>query len=190
MGRVPRLPLLCAALLIAAPAWAQQDQPKNQPDSPPAAAKPKQAAPAPANPATTPPPHVETPKRQADSLLGKEVYGADGKQMGLVTNVLIDRNGKPIALVIDFGGFLGVGTRKIAIDWHLMQFHPGDKDKPVTLSLSKDQLKSAPEYRPDKSAAPVIYAPAPAPLPKPLAKTPSEPASKTPPPEPDHNGPK
>ena len=132
MGRVPMLPILCAAMLIAAPALAQ-DQPKDQPKPP--SAKNAPAAPAPTPP---PPPHVMTPRATADSLLGKEVFGADGSQMGLVTNVLIDREGKPIAVVIDFGGFLGVGSRKVAIDWHLMQFHPGNKNKPVTLSLSKN----------------------------------------------------
>jgi sporulation protein YlmC with PRC-barrel domain len=152
-----RLAILCAALL--APSTFAQDQPKGQPQSP-APAETKKPAPAPA------PRHVTTPKDEADSLLGKEVYGADGGQMGLVTNVLIDRDGHPIALVIDFGGFLGVGSRKIAIDWHLMQFHPGNKDKPVTLSLSKDQLKSAPEYKSDK-AAQVVHAPAPKPPAKP-----------------------
>jgi sporulation protein YlmC with PRC-barrel domain len=144
-----RLSTLAMALLLAQPAFAE-DQPKSPP--PAEAAK---AAPPP--PATAQRPAM--PKSEADSLLGKEVYGADGSQMGLVTNVLIDRDGKPIALVIDFGGFLGVGSRKIAIDWNLMQFRPGNKDKPVTLSLTKDQLKAAPEYKSDKPAL-IMHAPA------------------------------
>ncbi len=179
-----RLPVLCAVLLLAMSGIAHP-QSQNQSNLPAKSAPPKES---PKPPPTPAPPHVVKPKEQADSLLGKEVYGTDGQQMGLVTNVLIDREGHPIALVIDFGGFLGVGSRKIAVDWHLMQFHPGNKDKPVTVSLTKDQLKSAPEYRPNKSTAPVIYAPAPAPLPaKPAAATPS---SKPPATTPDHNEPK
>jgi sporulation protein YlmC with PRC-barrel domain len=165
-----------AMLLFAAPALAQ-DQAKDQPAptgtahpapklvAPPVAAKPQPPAKAQAatKPATPPAPrHVDTPKQEADSLLGKEVYGADGAQMGLVTNVLVDRAGHPIALVIDFGGFLGVGSRKVAVDWKLMHFYPGNSKKPVTLSLSKEQLKAAPEYRSDK-AAPVVQAPKPVP---------------------------
>jgi sporulation protein YlmC with PRC-barrel domain len=140
-----RLPVLCAAVLFASGAFAE-DQPKSS--LPAAAAKPATAS------------RPATPKSDADSLLGKAVFGAEGRQMGMVTNVLIDRDGKPIALVIDFGGFLGVGSRKIAIDWNLMQFHPGDKDKPVTLSLQKEQLKAAPEYKSDKPAL-IMHAPAP-----------------------------
>jgi sporulation protein YlmC with PRC-barrel domain len=178
-----RLPVLCAALLLTM-AGSAHSQSQNQSKLPPKSVTPKEAPKVP-----TPPPHVVKRKEQADSLLGKEVYGTDGQQMGLVTNVLIDREGHPIALVIDFGGFLGVGSRKIAVDWHLMQFHPGNKDKPVTLSLTKDQLKSAPEYRPNKSTAPVIYAPAPAPLPAKPA-TAATPSSKPPAATPDHNEPK
>jgi sporulation protein YlmC with PRC-barrel domain len=180
-----RLPVLGAAVLLAMSGIAH-GQSQDQSKLPAKSVTPKEA-PKPPPPAA--PPHVVKPKEQADSLLGKQVYGTDGQQMGLVTNILIDREGHPIALVIDFGGFLGVGSRKIAVDWHLMQFHPGDKDKPVTLRLTKDQLKSAPEYRPNKSTAPVIYAPAPAPLPaKPATKATS--SSKPPTATPDHNEPK
>lgn len=222
-----RLPVLCAALLVTisgiahAQSLGQSKPPESKPPEsklpaqsatpketpkPPESKAPESKLPAksvtpkeaPKPPSPPPPPHVVKPKEQVDSLLGKEVYGTDGQQMGLVTNVLIDREGKPIALVIDFGGFLGVGSRKIAVDWHLMQFHPG-KDKQVMLSLTKDQLKSAPEYRPNKSAAPVIYAPAPAPLPAKPTKpatpsahpaTPATPSSTSPQATPDHNEPK
>ncbi|MGH6980117.1 MAG: PRC-barrel domain-containing protein, partial [Stellaceae bacterium] len=134
-GFVVPASVLWAVLLLAVPTFAD-DQAKDQSKTPPPA--PTQQT----KPVPVVAPHKATPKEDADSLVGKEVFGADGTQMGLVTNVLVDRDGHPIALVIDFGGFLGVGTRKIAIDWHLMEFHPGNKTKPVTLKLDKDQLKS------------------------------------------------
>ena len=68
--------------------------------------------------------------------------------MGLVVDVVVGRDGLPDALVIDFGGFLGVGTRKIAIDWRLVHFKPLEKDAPVEVDVSRDDLQSAPEYNP------------------------------------------
>jgi sporulation protein YlmC with PRC-barrel domain len=192
-----------AALLLAAPTLAD-DQAKDHTAAPePAAAGTPPATAAKPEPPTKPaapgtPRHIDTPKQEADSLLGKEVFGADGARMGLVTNVLVDRAGHPIALVIDFGGFLGVGSRKIAIDWKLMHFHPGDSKKPVTLGLSKEQLKSAPEYKPGKTA-PVVQAPKPAPAKTPAAKSAPPPEHKdqqeakpaaNPAPAPDHPAPK
>jgi hypothetical protein len=42
--------------------------------------------------------------------------------MGRIVDLLVDETGKPRAAIIDFGGFLGVGIRKIAIDWHTLRF--------------------------------------------------------------------
>ena len=52
----------------------------------------------------------------AAGILGTKAEGPDGEDMGLVVDVVVDRDSRPIAVVIDFGGFLGVGSRKIAID--------------------------------------------------------------------------
>jgi hypothetical protein len=81
-------------------------------------------------------------------LLGEKVWGPSGEDMGMIVNVLVDADGHPRAAVIDFGGFLGVGTRKIAIDWRLLHFHPADSKIAVSLSLSRAQVQAAPEYKP------------------------------------------
>jgi hypothetical protein len=55
------------------------------------------------------------------------------------------------AAVIDFGGFLGVGNRKVAIDWNAFHFAPtGSKYDQITLALTRDQVKDAPEYKEGK----------------------------------------
>jgi hypothetical protein len=56
--------------------------------------------------------------------------------------------------VIDFGGFMGVGSRKIAVEWTALHFAPGNSDAPVTLDLSSDQIKAAPEYKDDNGGKP------------------------------------
>jgi hypothetical protein len=58
--------------------------------------------------------------------------------------------------IVDFGGFLGVGTRRIAVDWPLLRFDPAG-DKPIILSLSREKLQSAPEYK--DSAHPRVLMP-------------------------------
>jgi hypothetical protein len=55
-------------------------------------------------------------------ILGKAVVGSNGEKLGLITDVVVDRDGRTRAAVIDFGGFLGVGSRKVAIDWRLLRF--------------------------------------------------------------------
>jgi hypothetical protein len=126
-----------------APAASAKPPPPPQPAQP--QAQPKAAAPAPA-PA---PRNVEpVPAKLASGVLGKKVQGPKGEDMGLVVDVIVDAEGRPWALVIDFGGFLGVGSRKIAIDWRLVHFKPDDQDAPVLLRLGRDEIQVAPEYDP------------------------------------------
>lgn len=81
------------------------------------------------------------------SILGKKVFGRNGEDMGRVVDVLADRDGRPRAAIIDFGGFLGVGNRRVAVDWRSLQIDPGNADKPVILSLSREQVNAAPEFK-------------------------------------------
>jgi hypothetical protein len=93
---------------------------------------------------------------EAVGILGKKVHGPAGEDMGMVVDVLVDAEGKPRAALIDFGGFLGVGTRKIATDWQLIQFRPADRTQPVLLSLGKEELRAAPEYKPSIHPAEIV----------------------------------
>lgn len=103
---------------------------------------------------------------EAVGILGKKVHGPAGEDMGMIVDVLVDDGGKPRAAVIDFGGFLGVGSRKIATDWQLLQFRPSDRTQPVLLSMGKEELGAAPEYKLSIYPAEIV---APPPPPEPVA---------------------
>jgi hypothetical protein len=96
--------------------------------------------------------------RQSTSLLGRQVRSKADEKIGRIVDVIVDRTGQVRAAVIDFGGFLGVGNRKIAVDWDAFNFAGNDdKRDAVTLDLTRDQIKAAPEYR-DRRAAIVLGA--------------------------------
>jgi hypothetical protein len=80
-------------------------------------------------------------------ILGKEVHGASGEDMGRIIDVLFDPTGRPHAAIIDFGGFLGVGSRKIAIDWSTLRFATSGRKETVVAVLDRDQIRAAPEYK-------------------------------------------
>jgi hypothetical protein len=92
-------------------------------------------------------------KDETQGILGKSVRDSAGKEMGRIVNVIVDRASQPRAVVIDFGGFLGVGSRKIAVDWAALRVAPGEKPDQLTLDLSREQVRAAPEY---KDGAPVV----------------------------------
>jgi len=90
----------------------------------------------------------QLPANAVVAILGKKVRDPAGRDMGLVVDVLVDADGLPRAAIIDFGGFLGVGSRKIAIEWVQLQFIPGDADAPIVLALDRAVVQTAPEYKP------------------------------------------
>jgi hypothetical protein len=92
--------------------------------------------------------------REVHGVLGRDVRSAANEDMGKIIDVIVDRSGEVRAAVIDFGGFLGVGSRKIVVDWNALRFgRVADKTDSVSLELTKDQVKAAPEYKED---APVV----------------------------------
>jgi hypothetical protein len=148
---------------------------QSAPDRPPAETQPKPEESLPADrgksegeaqPPETKPEAGAPPKNlkpiapeEAVGILGKKVYGPAGEDMGMVVDVLVDSDGRPRAAVIDFGGFLGVGSRKIATDWELLQFRPADREQPVRLSLGRAEVQAAPEYKPSGQPAEVVAPP-------------------------------
>jgi len=95
---------------------------------------------------------------EVTSLLGKKVRSAGDEDMGMVVDVLIGADGQPRAAVIDFGGFLGVGSRKVAVHWQALQFRLRDRAAPLVLNLDKADVQAAPEFKP-ASQPPEVVAP-------------------------------
>jgi PRC-barrel domain len=86
--------------------------------------------------------------RNADGILGKSVYSAANEDMGRIVDVIVKRTGEVRAAVIDFGGFLGVGSRTIAVDWSALRFPKSGPMDHIILELTRDQVRLAPEYIP------------------------------------------
>ena len=89
--------------------------------------------------------------REVQGILGKEVRSATDENMGRIVDVIVDRAGQVRAAIIDFGGFLGVGSRKIAVAWNALHFPSNEKkSERITLELTRDQVRAAPEYKEDR----------------------------------------
>jgi hypothetical protein len=124
----------------------------------PAPAETPAAAPPPAAPAV---PSDEIVENKVVAVLGLAAKAEDGKDVGRIVDVLVDQAGRPRAAVIDVGGFLGVGNRKVAVDWEALRFDMAKAT--ATLGLAADRIKGAPAYDPGKPVeALVVPPPAPA----------------------------
>jgi hypothetical protein len=137
--------------------------PSNQPPAaqaavPPAVTEPVKpasppkgdAAPAAMPPAAKPPSVTVIDAFDAKGILGRDVRSPASENMGRIADVIVDRAGQVRGAVIDFGGFLGVGSRKIIVDWAALHFwNVADKTASITLDLTREQVRAAPEYKDD-----------------------------------------
>jgi hypothetical protein len=102
---------------------------------------------------------IAVDRQEVEGVLGKEVRSIADENMGRIVEVVVDRSGQVRAAVIDFGGFLGVGSRKIAVDWSTLRFSSaGQARGPITVELTRDQVRAAPEYRDGKPVVMILGA--------------------------------
>jgi hypothetical protein len=107
------------------------------------------AAPAEPPPPQPPPATQELIYRgEATSILGRSVHDPEGHQVGRIVDVLVDDQGQPRAAVIDFGGFMGVGNRRIAVAWRALHFLPDAEQHQIRIDMTVDQIKATPDYKP------------------------------------------
>ncbi len=95
---------------------------------------------------TRDPPIPHTILHHTESVLGKELV-ASGKNAGRIVDVLADESGRVRAVVVDYGGFLGLGSRKVAVAWSDLRFGPEGQNAVVMTNLSPERLSTAPEVR-------------------------------------------
>jgi hypothetical protein len=129
-----------AAALLTSAAVAQA--PTMPPASSPPAASPSTAA-----------RNVVT-EQKADQMLatkfkGTDVIGTDNQKIGDVNDVLFDKDGKVLAYVIQVGGFLGIGSKYVALSPASFQVQPATdrENMKLKLSMSKDDLKQMAEFK-------------------------------------------
>ena len=97
-----------------------------------------------------------TPSSEMSGLhgvFGEHVKDLNGDDAGRLWDILVDDAGKPRAAVIDYGGALGVGERKVAVAWDLLQFVAADAKTPIHLALTMQQLGALPDYKYDTEPA-------------------------------------
>ncbi|MGI4802748.1 MAG: PRC-barrel domain-containing protein [Janthinobacterium lividum] len=120
--------------------------------------------PAPAAPVPPPANQEIIYKGEATRILGRSVRDPDNNQVGRIVDVLVDDQGVPRAALIDFGGYMGVGNRRIAVAWRALHFLPAAEHFQIRIDMTADQIKETPDFKPAPRAdAPPVTMAAPPP---------------------------
>jgi sporulation protein YlmC with PRC-barrel domain len=85
---------------------------------------------------------IQEDQVRASKLLGSTVYDVQNRNIGSVKDLVIDKDGKVAAAVVDVGTFLGMGGKYVAVPLSELKT---DNNR-LTLDMSKEQLQQAQAY--------------------------------------------
>lgn len=81
----------------------------------------------------------------SDRVEGTTVYNAAGDKLGSIEHLVIDKqSGEVRYAVLEFGGFLGMGSDRYPLPWGMLEYDT-EKDGYV-VPLDKATLEGAPRY--------------------------------------------
>ena len=88
-------------------------------------------------------PHgIQTDEIRASKMIGSAVYDVQNRKIGSVDDVILNKDGKVDAVVIDVGSFLGMGGKNVAV---LPSDIKTDNNR-LTLDRTKEQLQQMASY--------------------------------------------
>ena len=90
---------------------------------------------------------VEEGDIRAEDFVGTTVYGANDENVGEVGDVVLSDDGQVEAVIIDVGGFLGIGEKEVAVSMENLAFL-SDEDGSMYLytQFTEEQLDAQPAY--------------------------------------------
>ena len=142
-----------AVALLALPALAQTtQQPPADTTAPATTTAPSAAAPA----STVPEGQQQLPDTHmlGSDLIGASVTNANGDSIGKTSDVLVGKDSKTVdAVVIDVGGFLGIGSKSVAIPLDKLTIG-ARPDEGVRTAMTKEQLEALPAFEGRKAEEP------------------------------------
>lgn len=90
---------------------------------------------------------VEETGLSADELIGTTVYGANDENVGSISDVILTGDNAADAVIIDVGGFLGIGSKSVAVDMDNLAFlSDADGNYYLYTQFTQEQLEAQPEY--------------------------------------------
>ena len=84
---------------------------------------------------------------RATRSIGAKVRNAAKETVGIVEDIYLDAKGAVDTVVVSVGGFLGVGTKNVAVKWSDFKLGRDGKSLVLTTNWTKDSLKAMPDYK-------------------------------------------
>ena len=79
---------------------------------------------------------LQPEQMMASKLIGTTVVGANNESVGDINDVIVDRKGQAMAVVIGVGGFLGIGEKDVAVSFQQLDFAASPQSNQQTSGMS------------------------------------------------------
>jgi sulfite reductase beta subunit-like hemoprotein len=127
----------------------------NQPATPGMGAKPNTTANAPQTVTQDVPKdgpnfiQVQSTDMLSSNIVGLDIHNGQNDNIGKIQDIAFDASKKVTGYILSVGGFLGMGTHYVAVnpDAVMVSYDAQNKVWKATMNATKDQLKSAPEFK-------------------------------------------
>ena len=86
---------------------------------------------------------IQADQIRASKMIGSSVYDVQNRNIGKVRDLVLDKDGKIAAVVVDVGTFLGMGGKSVAVKLSDLKT---DNNR-ITLDRTKEQLQQMANYR-------------------------------------------
>lgn len=89
---------------------------------------------------------------RASFLIGTNVTNMANETVGEINDLVLDKDGKIVAVIVGVGGFLGIGEREVALDYKSLnvKYDPNAMTTAgattIQVNATKESLKNAPAW--------------------------------------------
>ncbi|HEY5204678.1 MAG TPA: PRC-barrel domain-containing protein [Roseiarcus sp.] len=94
---------------------------------------------------------VQSADMLSSNVVGLDIYNSQNNDIGKIQDIAFDSSKQMTGYILSVGGFLGMGTHYVAVNPGsvMVSYDEQKKAWKATMNATKDQLKSAPEFKYD-----------------------------------------
>lgn len=86
---------------------------------------------------------------RSSQLVGSPIVNSSDEEIGTIDNLLLDKDGQVVGIIVSVGGFLGIGEKHVALSWDAVEITGGEEggDYMVTTQVDRAALEGAQAFK-------------------------------------------
>ena len=86
---------------------------------------------------------IQADQMRANKIIGTSVYDRQNQNVASVKDLIVDKDGRIVDVVLSYGSTAGIGGKYVAVPFGSLKMN----NNRLTLDQTKDQLAALPQYK-------------------------------------------